>query len=78
MGDESHNHKFGTTIIMKGNLKKRNRFGFFYKRSVTLTDEPKFYYRKMNELTKEIVLHPDTIKLERLDKTKFKILEASK
>lgn len=65
-------------VIIKSHLKKRNRFGFFYKRSVTLTDEPKIYYRRQNEISKEIVLHPDTIKLERLDQTKFKITERTK
>lgn len=69
------NNKYGSSsVIFKTHLKKRNRFGFFYKRTVTLTDEPKIYYRKQNELSKEIHLHPDSIRLERLDKTKFKIL----
>jgi hypothetical protein len=43
-----------------------------------LTDEPKFYYRKEGSLAKEIVLNPEYIKLERLDKTKFKIIENSR
>ena len=45
---------------------------------MTLTSEPKIYYRKQNALIKEIPLHPDTTRLERLDKTKFKIIHHTK
>lgn len=65
-------------VILKANLKKKTRLGFFYKRTVTLTNEPKIYHRKENGMVKDIVLNPEYIRLERLDKTKFKILEFSK
>lgn len=60
---------------MTGNLKKRNRVGFYGKRRVLLTDEPKFFYYKESKDKVEcmqIDLNMDT-KLERMDALKFKI-----
>lgn len=55
--------------------------GFFYKRIVTLTDEPKLYYLRESKdkvRNKHINLDHDYTKLERVDKTKFKIVDSSR
>ena len=73
--------RFSANIVLTSNLKKKNRLGFFYKRIVTLTDEPKLYYlkeTKERDRHKHINLDPETTRLERLDKTKFKILDLSR
>jgi hypothetical protein len=62
-------------VIISANLKKKNRFGFYFKRRLNLTAEPKLcYYKdyKDNAHVKDIELSGDT-KLERLNKTNFKI-----
>lgn len=63
--------------VLKSNLKKKTRLGFFYKRTVTLTDEPRIYHRRDNGMTKSIMIRSDT-KVERLDNTKFKIISMEK
>lgn len=75
---ENDSVKALNTVILKSHLKKKTRLGFFYKRAVTLTSDAKIIYRKDKGLVKEIPLTPESIRLERLDKTKFKILEQSK
>eukprot|EP00347_Sterkiella_histriomuscorum_P012122 403369810 len=65
-------------VVLSAHLKKKNRLGFFYKRIVTLTDEPKLYYLKSSgnkDRHKHIHLDPENTKLERLDKTKFKVID---
>ena len=80
-GDESENPKILCSqdecheVIISENLKKKNRFGFYFKRRLSLTAEPKLcYYKdyKENPNMKDIELSTET-RLERLDKTKFKI-----
>jgi hypothetical protein len=60
---------------MTSTLKKKNRFGLFFKRRLAITDEPKLYYNrnyKDNDANKFIELTNET-RLERLDKVRFKI-----
>lgn len=67
-------------VVLQGVLKKRNSLGLFYKRLVTLTEEPKLFYLKTSEKgagPKQISFNDNT-KLERLDSTKFKIYDNSK
>ncbi len=47
---------------------------------ITLTDEPKLYYMREpkerdRNVPKHINLDPDYTKLERIDKTKFKVID---
>lgn len=71
--------KLDAQVLQSAVLRKRNTLGLFYKRVLTLTDEPKLFYCRepkdnasVHKL-KQIVLNPDSVKLERLDKTKFRI-----
>ena len=62
-------------VMLSTCVKKRNRFGLFFKRRLTLTDQPKLYYykdTKGNSPDKIIDLDQHT-KIERLDRIKFKI-----
>jgi hypothetical protein len=71
--------QFSARIVKTSSLKKKNRLGLFYKRTVSLTDEPKiFYFREAKLKTKHLTLHPETTRLERLDSTKFKLTDFSR
>ena len=76
--------KIDAQVLLSHLLKKRNSLGLFYKRILTITNEPKLFYcrepkdKAQVHKLKQIVLNPDTIRLERLDKTKFKIQDCSK
>jgi hypothetical protein len=61
-------------IILQHILKKKNRFGLYYKRLLTLTDEPKLGCSAdgLHPFKKTIELSEET-KLVRLDQTRFKI-----
>jgi hypothetical protein len=69
-------------VIISAILKKKNSLGLFYKRIVTLTDEPRLFYMKTSKenasVPKQISLHADYTKLERLDSTKFRLCDSSK
>jgi hypothetical protein len=69
-------------VILNAVLKKKNSLGLFYKRIVTLTDEPRLFYMKTSKekssVPKQISLHADYTKLERLDSTKFKLCDSSR
>lgn len=59
-------------------MKKRSGLGFFNKRTVVLTDEPRLYYIKQQKdkvRHKHINLDPESTRIERLDKVKFKIID---
>lgn len=84
--EESHSEinqiqqKLKANVIISAVLKKKNSLGLFYKRVVTLTDEPKLFYLKTTKdkassVPKQIPLSPETTKLERLDGTKFKLYD---
>lgn len=65
-------------IVLRAHLKKRSGLGFFNKRTVVLTDEPRLYYIKQQKdkvRHKHINLDPESTRLERIDKTKFKIVD---
>jgi hypothetical protein len=68
-GDRGHGN-----IVISQIIKKKNRFGLFYKKLLTLTDEPKLGYTTdgLHPFKKLIELSEDT-KLVRLDQTRYKI-----
>jgi hypothetical protein len=57
-------------------LKKKTRFGLFFKKKLSLTSDHKLYYtdKKDTKAPKYIPMRPDRIKIERVSNTKFKIL----
>ncbi len=65
---------FHPNILISKILKKKNRFGLFFKRLVTLTDEPKLAYTDEggNQFKKIIDLSNDT-KLTRMSNVQFKL-----
>ena len=61
---------------MSAVLKKKNRFGLYFKRKLNLTNEPKLFYYKggVKDTSRKQYIELDfETKLERLDKNKFKI-----
>lgn len=59
---------------MQALLKKKNRIGFFYKRILTLTEEPRLGFSKdgQNFFQKTLTLGEDT-KVSKVDQMKFKL-----
>jgi hypothetical protein len=64
-------------IILESILKKKNRFGLYFRKKLTLTSDFNLYYSDKKESTKEpkyISLRHDRILIERITNNKFKII----